>query len=150
MLQAAIELSDEATAADRARFYAFARRGRPQARREVGRRVDLRHRGQTYSFRVHQLGPERYRVTVDGSTVELDVEHLGEYERRLALREESCRTAISRQGDDLLVEVDGLPHRISHDEGGAVRSPAPGVVVSVLVAVGDEVEAATSSPCWRA
>lgn len=141
LLQAAIEVGDEATAVDRARFYAFARRGRPQARPEVGRRMDLRHRGQGYSFRVEQLGPERYRVAVDGSTVELDVERLGEHERRLVLPEGSYRTAISRQGGDLLVEVDGVPHRISHDEGGVVRSRAPGVVVAVPVGVGDEVEA---------
>ncbi len=141
LLQAAIELSDELTATDRARFYAFARRGRPLARSEVGRRVELRHRGETYSFRVCQRGPQRYQLTIDDSTIELDVEHLGEHERRLVLWDRSWRTAISHQGADLLVEVDGLPHRISHDEGGAVRSHAPGVVVSVPVAVGDEVEA---------
>ncbi len=101
----------------------------------------MRYRGQSYSFHVHQLGPERYRATIDGAAVELEVERHGEHERRLALRDTSFRTAISRQGADLLVEVDGLPHRVSHDQGGAVRSPAPGVVVSVPVAVGEEVEA---------
>jgi acetyl-CoA carboxylase carboxyltransferase component/biotin carboxyl carrier protein len=103
--------------------------------------VDLRYRGQTYRFEVDQLGPERYRVAIDDSAIELDVERLGEHEGRLALPGGSFRIATSRQGADLLVDVDGLPHRVSHDEGGAVRSHAPGVVVSVPVAVGDEVEA---------
>ena len=40
-----------------------------------------------------------------------------------------------------LVEVDGQPHRITHDEGGIVRSPAPAVVVSIDVEPGDRVAA---------
>src|SRR4029453_9274238 len=48
---------------------------------------------------------------------------------------------ISEQGTLLLVEVDGVPHRVSHDEAGIVRSHAPGVVVTIPVAEGDEVGA---------
>ncbi len=40
-----------------------------------------------------------------------------------------------------LVEVDGISHRISQDEAGLVRAPAPAVVVALPVGVGDEVEA---------
>ena len=50
-------------------------------------------------------------------------------------------TVVSVQGADLLVEVDGVPHRISRDDGGLVRNLAPAVVVSIPVAPGDEVEA---------
>ena len=46
---------------------------------------------------------------------------------------------ISAQGAQLLVEVDGVPHRVSRDDRGFVRSLAPGVVVSIPVAPGDEV-----------
>ena len=37
--------------------------------------------------------------------------------------------------------MDGVAHRVSRDEGGVVRSPAPALVVATPVAVGDEVEA---------
>ena len=47
----------------------------------------------------------------------------------------------STQGEDLLVEVDGVPHRVSPDDGGLVRAPGPALVVVVPVAVGDIVEA---------
>src|SRR6185312_8939896 len=40
-----------------------------------------------------------------------------------------------------LVEVDGVAHRVSRDEGGVVRSPAPALVVATPLAVDDEVEA---------
>ena len=65
LLQAAIELSDQDAADDRARFYAFARRGRPQAAGALSRTYELRHRGQPYRLAVSQIAPDRYRVTVD-------------------------------------------------------------------------------------
>src|SRR6185312_12142272 len=40
-----------------------------------------------------------------------------------------------------LVEVDGVTHRVSRDEGGVVRSPAPALVVATPLSVGDEVDA---------
>ena len=46
---------------------------------------------------------------------------------------------ISRQGADLLVEVHGVPHRITRDDGGFVRSHGPSVVVAIPVNEGDEV-----------
>ena len=46
---------------------------------------------------------------------------------------------ISRQGADLLVEVHGVPHRITRDDGGFVRSHGPSVVVAIPVSEGDEV-----------
>ena len=40
----------------------------------------------------------------------------------------------------MLVEVDGVPHRISRDDGGIVRNLSPAVVVSIPVSEGDLVE----------
>ena len=86
LLQAAIVLAEEATAADRARFYALARRGRPQADAGLVRTVDLRHRGQTYRLAVAQIALGRYRVTVDSESVEVTVHRVGPHERRLEMR----------------------------------------------------------------
>ena len=44
-------------------------------------------------------------------------------------------------GPSTLVEVDGVTHRVSRDEGGVLRSPAPALVVATPAPVGDEVEA---------
>jgi acetyl/propionyl-CoA carboxylase alpha subunit/acetyl-CoA carboxylase carboxyltransferase component len=141
VLQAAIELHAADTAADQARFYAFARRGRPQAAPDLSRKYELRHRGQSYRCVVAQIGPNRYSVTVGEQAIELSVNRLGKHQRRLHLRGQAYRTLTSRQGDDLLVEVDGVPHRISRGDAGTVRNLSPAVVVSIPVAVGDEVEA---------
>ena len=50
LVQAAIALCDAATADERARFYALARRGRPPADADVCRTIDLLHRGVSYRF----------------------------------------------------------------------------------------------------
>jgi len=139
--QAAIELADAVTAAERASFYALARRGRPHAPADSGRTVELRHRGQAYRIRVWHIGPGRRRLSVDGTVVEVRVEFLSGHERRLTIGASTQRTTVSHQGADLLVEVDGVSHRVTRDDGGFVRSHGPAVVVAIPVAAGDEVAA---------
>jgi acetyl/propionyl-CoA carboxylase alpha subunit/acetyl-CoA carboxylase carboxyltransferase component len=139
LLQAAIELAEAETAADRARFYALARRGRPNAGAGLKRTIELRHRGQSYRFVVALTAPGRWSVAVDGASLAVEAHRLGPHERRLELGGRAHRTLTSVQGADLLVEVDGVPHRIARDDGGLVRNLAPGVVVSLPVAPGDEV-----------
>ena len=139
ILQAAIEIADRETATERASFYAYARRGRPEATAQVSRTVEVRHRGQAYRIVVSQLAPNRYRTEVDGAVVEVTVERLSGHERRIIIAGVTHRAIISRQGADLLVEVHGVPHRISRDDGGFVRSGGPSVVVAIPVNEGDEV-----------
>ncbi len=141
LVRAAIELCDGATAGERGRFYALARRGRPEAMAEVRRTIELRYRGSGYRFAVSQIGPHRYLVEVDGTRIEAELEQISEHERRISYAGSSYRTLTAVQDADLLVEVDGVPHRISRDEGGLIRSPSPGVVVAIPVSEGDEVKA---------
>jgi acetyl/propionyl-CoA carboxylase alpha subunit/acetyl-CoA carboxylase carboxyltransferase component len=141
LVRAAIELCDDATASERGRFYAFARRGRPEAGGDVRRAVELRYRGVSYRFGVSQIGPHRYLVEVDGARIEAELEYISEHERRISYGGGSYRTLTALQDADLMVEIDGVPHRVSRDEGGLIRSPGPGVVVAIPVSPGDEVQA---------
>ena len=141
VIQAAIELADVATADARARFYALARRGRPHADAEVSRTIELRQRGQRYRIVVNQVGPASYRLSVDGMRIEAEVERISRFERRVSVGGRTYRAVVSLQGTELLVEVDGVPHRVARDDGGIVRNRAPAVVVSIPVSIGDEVDA---------
>ena len=110
LVQAAIELADEDLAADRARFYAFARRGRPQASDALSRSYELRLRGQSYRLTVAQRRPRalpRGRSTV--TQIELETRRINQHERRLLLAGRSYRTLTSMQEHDVLVEVNGVP-----------------------------------------
>ena len=77
------------------RFYAYARRGRPEATAQVSRTVEVRHRGQAYRIVVAQLAPNRYRTEVDGSAVESTVERLSGHERRITIAGVTHRAMIA-------------------------------------------------------
>jgi acetyl/propionyl-CoA carboxylase alpha subunit/acetyl-CoA carboxylase carboxyltransferase component len=141
LLQAAIELAERDAADDRARFYAFARRGRPQATAALSRSYELRHRGHSYRLAVSQTAPDDYTVTVDGQSVELSARRVAARECRLEVLGRSHRTLTSRHGDDLIVEVDGVPHHVARDDADIIRSSGPALVVSIPVSTGDTVEA---------
>ncbi|QQS24527.1 MAG: fused acetyl/propionyl-CoA carboxylase subunit alpha/methylmalonyl-CoA decarboxylase subunit alpha [Actinomycetota bacterium] len=141
VLIAAVDAYDAEQALDREHFFASARRGRPAAKVEIGHVVELRHRGHEYRLAVSRNGRRHYRVAVDGSVTELLVTRLGRFQSRVVHDGRAYRVVSAVQGGDLLVEVDGVPHRSSRVDGGVVRAPTPGVVVAVPAAVGAEVRA---------
>ncbi len=141
VVAAALDAHAEQLALEVAHFRESALRGRPEVDVDVGRTVTLRHRGQGYSLDVFRLGPDLYRVDVDGSTIEVRRVDLGRAGSRLELEHGSHRVLSSLHGVTHLVEVDGQPHRVTHDEGGILRSPAPAVVVAIDAEPGDEVRA---------
>ena len=139
LVQGAIDAYDEELAVEQARFFATAVRGRPQLRRDVGGDVELRARGVRYALRVRRVGPESYRVEADGLRVSARVERLGRLERVLHVGGRRFRLLSHEGAIERLVEVDGIPHRLSRDDAGIVRSPAPAVVLQIAVREGDEV-----------
>ena len=141
LLAAAIEAAEADQAAVQANFLAAAARGRPELPDEVGHRVRLRMRGNPYRMHVNHLGGDDYRVDTAVGRVDMEMQFLGQYERVVTCQGKRYRVVASTQGPRLLVEVDGLPHIITRDDGGQVRSPSPAFVVAVLVAAGDTVRA---------
>ncbi|MDQ3720140.1 MAG: ATP-grasp domain-containing protein, partial [Actinomycetota bacterium] len=141
VLTAAIDVYDAEQEFERRGFYVAANRGRPQARHEIGRTVELRNRGQTYKLAVAQTGPRRYKIEAEGASIDVEVEPLRRFSRRLAIGDQAFAIDAVTDGPDHLVEVGHVAHRVSRDEGGVIRAPAPALVVSVNVAAGDDVEA---------
>jgi acetyl/propionyl-CoA carboxylase alpha subunit len=140
LLQAAIEAYQMEIEVEKARFLVTAGKGRPEVSDKVGRRVELRYRGNTYELVVNRLGVHHFRITVGEQRIDITVEPLGRAQWRLSLGERTYSILSVIQGLTHLVEVDGVPHRISRDHGGTVRSPAPAVVVSLAVEEGQGVE----------
>ncbi|TFV80233.1 ATP-grasp domain-containing protein, partial [Blastococcus sp. CT_GayMR20] len=141
LIQVAIDVSDAEEALERAAFLASARGGRPRVSHDVGRTVELGYRGQVYKLTVAKVDPDRYRVVLDDRHVDVAVDRLSVLESRLTVGEERFSVVSSHAATSHLVEVDGVTHRITRDEEGVVRAPAPAVVVAVRASVGDEVEA---------
>ncbi|HZC27700.1 MAG TPA: carboxyl transferase domain-containing protein [Actinopolymorphaceae bacterium] len=145
LVAAAIEGYEEAEQVERLRLLETAHGGRPQVHHEVDRSIDLKLRGVPYTVTVAQVGPNRFRVGVGNGNeqhvVHGELERLGPYSGRLAVGGRSFRLVTATHGPVHLVEVDGVTHRISRDEGGALRSPAPALVVATPVGLDAEVEA---------
>ncbi|WP_017615196.1 ATP-binding protein [Nocardiopsis salina] len=142
---AAIEAYQDDEEVSRGQLLSTAHGGRPQVRHEPGRPLDLKLRGATYKVSVARLGHDRFRVGISGGgavqTAEVALERFDTHSGRIVVNGTPFRLVSATHGPVHLVEVDGVTHRVSRDEGGVVRSPAPALVVSVPLSVGDEVEA---------
>ncbi len=142
---AAIEAYEEEERAERQRLFSTAHGGRPQVQHEVGRAIELKLRGIGYRVTVAQIGPRRFRVGISSDdsarTVDAELERFDDYIGRLSVNGNRFRLITGTHGPVHMVEVDGVAHRISRDEGGVLRSPAPALVVATPLEVGAEVEA---------
>ena len=141
LVAAGIEAYDEEDAVDVARLLETAHGGRPQLQPSQGHTVDLKLRGVVQSVTAWKTGLGRYRVRVGDQAVDARVERLDDVHGRITVNGRRHRLVTATHGPVHLVEVDGVTHRVSRDEGGVVRSPSPALVVATPVAVGDIVEA---------
>ncbi|SDL32581.1 biotin carboxylase N-terminal domain-containing protein, partial [Nonomuraea jiangxiensis] len=141
---AAIEAYQDEEAVSRQRLLSTAYGGRPQVHHSFGRPLDLKLRGVGYRVSVARVGPKRFRVGVSGGgdvhPADVEVERFDAHSGQIVVNGHRFRLVSATRGPIHLVEVDGVTHRISRDEGGVVRSPAPALVVAIPVSAGDEVE----------
>ncbi|MFW5739611.1 MAG: biotin carboxylase N-terminal domain-containing protein, partial [Myxococcota bacterium] len=139
LMRAAIDVYEEALGLTQAMFMASAARGRPTVDAEVGQSVELRCSGQSYSLFVQRLGSSHYRVCIDDSCADVRLDRQGPFETWITCAGRRHRVVSVRDGLRHLIEVDGIPHRVSRDEGGVVRAPSPAVTLAIHCKVGDEV-----------
>lgn len=145
LVMAGVAAYEDEEAVEITRLLETAYGGRPQVQHKVGRAVDLKLRGQSYQVRVLQVGPEHYDVTLTSPEraqhAEVSVEQIDDFRARVVVNGTSYRVVHADHGPVRLVEVEGVTHRVSRDEGGVIRSPAPALVVATPVSTGDTVEA---------
>lgn len=142
---AAIDAYEEEESVERQRLLSTASGGRPQVQHDSGRPLDLKLRGVGYRVRVARIGAHRFRVGIEAGdqtrTADVDLERFDEHTAQIVLNGVRYRLVTDTHGPIHLVDVDGVTHRVSRDEGGVVRSPAPALVVATPLQVGAEVEA---------
>ncbi|HEY3472804.1 MAG TPA: carboxyl transferase domain-containing protein [Amycolatopsis sp.] len=143
---AAIEAYEDEEEVSVQRLLSTAHGGRPQVQHESGRPLDLKLRGVGYRVSVARAGRKRFRVGISagGSDVhhaDVELDRFDAHSGQIRVNGERFRLVAATHGPIHLVEVDGVTHRVSRDEGGVVRSPAPALVVATPLSVGDEVEA---------
>src|SRR5690349_4480036 len=133
---AAIEAYEEQERVERQRLLSTAFGGRPQVQHQSGRPLDLKLRGVGYRVRVARFGAHRFRVGVQAGggggagadavrTADVDLDRFDRHTGQIGVNGSRHRLLTHTHGPIHLVEVDGVTHRISRDEGGVVRSPMP-------------------------
>jgi acetyl/propionyl-CoA carboxylase alpha subunit/acetyl-CoA carboxylase carboxyltransferase component len=143
---AAIDGYEQAESVERARLRESGRGGRPHVHHEPGQVVELKVGDRSYKVRVARTGADRYRVRITGGageTIAFDcaLERLDAHLSRLTVNGCSYRLATAIHDSVHVVEVDGVTYRVSRDEGGVLRAPAPALVVATPVTAGAEVSA---------
>ncbi|QKV73208.1 biotin carboxylase N-terminal domain-containing protein [Amycolatopsis sp. Hca4] len=143
---AAIEAYQDEEEVSVQRLLSTAHGGRPQVQHESGRPLDLKLRGVGYRVSVARAGRSRFRVGISAGAsdvhhADIEIDRFDAHSGQILVNGRRFRLVSATHGPIHLVEVDGVTHRISRDEGGVVRSPAPALVVATPLAVGDEVEA---------
>ncbi len=141
LISAAIEAYQEEERREVARLLETAHGGRPQAQHKGSISTDLKLRGVSYTLVTRRVGPAAYRVRIGDQLAEASVERLDDVHGRLVIGDRRFRIVTDTHGPVHLIEVNGITHRVSRDEGGVLRSPAPALVVATPVAVGEEVAA---------
>ncbi|GLZ31736.1 fused acetyl/propionyl-CoA carboxylase subuit alpha/methylmalonyl-CoA decarboxylase subunit alpha [Lentzea sp. NBRC 105346] len=142
---AGIEVYEDEELVARRQLLTSAHGGRPSTQHEGGRVLEFALRGESYKVRVARLGKTRYRVGVGTDeptqTADVDVERFDSHTGQITVNGTRFRIVTATHGPVHHVEVDGVTHRVTIDEGGVLRSPMPALVVAMPLAVGDEVEA---------
>ncbi|MGB8379876.1 MAG: carboxyl transferase domain-containing protein [Dermatophilaceae bacterium] len=138
LVAAAIEAYRSDSTIAKTAFYASAARGRPAHPEAVGAQVQLHYRGVGYRLRVDRTGRRTYRVR-GSAVVEVAVERLSEFERRITCNGRKHRVIAVEQGADFRLEIDGAAHTVSREDGVVVRTGWPALVSQIFVAPGDQV-----------
>jgi acetyl/propionyl-CoA carboxylase alpha subunit/acetyl-CoA carboxylase carboxyltransferase component len=142
---AAIEAYEEEERVERQRLLSTAFGGRPQVQHRSARPLELKLRGASYRVRVARIGAHRFRVGISTGaqvgTADVELDRFDRHTGQAIVNGTRFRLVTGTHGPIHLVEVDGVTHRVSREEGGVVRSPAPALVVATPLAVGAEVEA---------
>ena len=139
LIQAAINVYEAEFSLEQSQFYASAARGRPYVLPEAGRTTALRYRGHLYSIKTCRTGPQDYRLVMDGQSIDVHVDRRDEFECWLTVFGRRFHILSTSQGASSRIEVDGVSQTIDRDDWGIVHAPAPAVVVSITVKVGDTV-----------
>ncbi len=145
LASAAIDAYEDEEQIELQRLLTTASGGRPQVQHESGQPLDFKLRGSSYRVRVARIGGNRFRLVIENGaetrTADVDLERFDNHTGQAVVNGVRYRLTTGTHGPVHVVDVDGVTHRVSRDEGGVVRSPAPALVVAVPLAVGDEVEA---------
>jgi acetyl/propionyl-CoA carboxylase alpha subunit/acetyl-CoA carboxylase carboxyltransferase component len=141
LLAAAVEAYEADRRLAQQRFYLAAATGRPEQPEDVGDRIELSYRGSRYEVRVDHTGPRAYSIRHGSNVADVQVDRFDDFERRITSAGRRHRILVSPLDSAFHIEVDGVAHVVSREDGVVVRAGWPALVVAALVEPGQHVTA---------
>ena len=141
LLTAAVEAYEADRLLAQQRFYFAAATGRPEQPEDVGGKIELSYRGVRYDVRVDHTGPRAYSIRHGSHVADVRVDRFDSFERRLTCAGRRHRIIVNPLDSVFHIEVDGVAHAVSREDGVVVRAGWPALVVAVLVEPGQHVTA---------
>ncbi len=109
--------------------------------RSTGQELELVWGGRPHRVHVYAIGSWRYRIHHEGRIVTAQLNASGEGAARLVLGERDLRVLWDLTETNIRVDIEGRVHVFGRQTAGQVRAAAPSLVVSLLVKVGEKVQA---------
>jgi 3-methylcrotonyl-CoA carboxylase alpha subunit len=112
-------------------------------------RLSFRDQDRVREVEIAPLGAGRFRATLDGAALDLEVERLEGGRLRLTTEGGSVIAEVTAAGERRFVHVRGMDFVLEREAGGTRRArrtgggleaPMPGVVTRVMVAPGDAIK----------
>ena len=139
VLVSAVRASDQERETQRVAFHARAARGRPEPVAAAGVATTLTYYGHQYALRVFQTAAHTFSIDTGDAVVELSNDRANAFEWTVTVAGRTHSVVVASHETGCLLEIDGIAHRVDRDEGIAVRAQWPALVVSVSVALGQDV-----------
>jgi acetyl/propionyl-CoA carboxylase alpha subunit/acetyl-CoA carboxylase carboxyltransferase component len=139
LLAAAVEAYEADRLLAQQRFYLAAATGRPEQPEDVGDKIELSYRGARYEVRVDHTGPGAYSIRHGSNVADVRVDRLDDFERRITCAGRRHRMLVNPIESAFHIELDGVAHVVSREDGVVVRAGWPALVVAALVEPGQHV-----------
>jgi acetyl/propionyl-CoA carboxylase alpha subunit len=125
LLAAAVEAYEADRLLAQQRFYLAAATGRPEQPEDVGGKIELSYRGARYDVRVDHTGPRAYSIRHGSHVADVHVDRFDDFERRITCAGRRHRILVSPLDSAFHIEVDGVAHVVSREDGVVVRAGGP-------------------------
>ncbi len=136
---AAIELCEEGRRREIAKFRAALTRGRMSSAQARRTQVKLRAQGLEEELWVLRLKSREHVVEVRDRTLTIRQRPFSRYQRIVEIGGETHKVTLASHGQKIVIEIGSVRHVIDVPSGDTLDAPAPGVVVSVAVQLGQAV-----------
>lgn len=122
-------------------FFIGARRGRPTLHNiEKPFSINLEYNSMVKSIIVQKINETTYLIHADKVISKINITRFDDHHMALEVNNSKTNASIFQQGTNYVITIGAQNYRISMDNGGEIKSEAPGIVINIPVKKGDHIK----------